>query len=605
LSNDFKNKDEGGFSRRDLLRGAGLLGAGAMVAATVTGCGSNQNDFVVTNNNNPVTPAPTATPTPTPTVTPTPTIPPVTFVQPEVLSSVGGTLEVPFNIAFATNVVGTPNGPRNFRSRTINGTISPPTIRLKPGDHLTLPVINNLPANLKPNPAPADQNTPHAFNTFNIHTHGLHVSPGQDNVLLAIMPGSTYVYNYDIPANHPAGTFWYHPHKHGATAMHSFSGMIGSIIIEGGLDNVPEIAAAADLVFNINELQLGGAIDPTTISAANPFGQADQTTGFNNEAAVNPVQLTDPYEVPPYTVANGSFNAGDSVFVVNGEFQPTIQCRPGQLLRLRMLNASARNTGIMRIANESDLTTSVQNWNVISLDGITLPNVKNTPSFALHPANRADVLVKIDTPGSYKIVLGSFPSGGGMPPPDRILATIEVAGTPFPQPLPAGPLPVPAMLPTITAGELNQPGRTVTYSRPAAPPTGPEIPNGSGMFAANFVINGQRFDDTRIDQIINLNSVIEWTLVNPSGQWHPHHIHINPFQVISTVDPTNGNNVLNGDPNMNLDDLGPTWMDTIAIPPGGSVTTRQRFPDFPGLFVQHCHILVHEDIGMMQLVNVI
>ena len=49
----------------------------------------------------------------------------------------------------------------------------------------------------------------------------------------------------------------------------------------------------------------------------------------------------------------------------------------------------------------------------------------------------------------------------------------------------------------------------------------------------------------------------------------------------------------------------PTWVDTVAIPPQGWVKVRQRFPDFPGLFVQHCHVLVHEDIGMMQLVNVV
>ena len=246
----FKNsekREDSGFSRRDLLKG---LSAGAIAAATITGCGSSRDEFVVTNNNNPVTPAPTptatVTPAPTPTVTPGPVTPPVTFVQPEVFRSVGGELEVPFNIDFATNSVGTPNGPRNFRSRTVNGTVNPPTIRLKPGDNFKLPIINNLPAN--PDMSPPDENTPHHFNTINMHTHGFHVSPSQDNVLLAIMPGNTFVYEYDIPSDHPAGTYWYHPHKHGATAMHLFSGMAGTLIIEGGLDEVPEIAAAADLL---------------------------------------------------------------------------------------------------------------------------------------------------------------------------------------------------------------------------------------------------------------------------------------------------------------------------------------------------------------------
>lgn len=578
-----ENEKARGFSRRDLLRGA-VLGAGAVI--TAAGCGNSQNDFVITNPGSPVpTPTATVTPTPTPTVTPTP-VPPVTFVQPEVFASSGGFLEVPFDIAFATNVVGTPNGPRNFRSRVINGTVNPPTMRLKPGDKFRLPIINNLPAN--PDPHPADGNTPHHFNTVNMHTHGFHVSPGQDNVLLAIMPGSTYVYEYDIPSDHPAGTFWYHPHKHGATAMHLFSGMAGALIIEGGLDEVPEIAAAADLVFNINELQLGGSIDPATITMDNPNGQSDQTLGFGNEAAVNPVPLSDPYEVPPYTRVS-PFAAGDSVFMVNGEFQPTIQCRPGQVLRLRILNASARNAMPLTLSGGN-------NWNLIALDGLTLPTMRTVPQFTIHPANRADVLVKIDTVGSVDITMEAFGGGGSAGAP-RVLARIEVAGDPFPQPLPAGPLPVSPTLPTITAGEVTQ-MRTLTYNTMAG--TGPVIPNGSATQASNFTMDGVRFDSSVINQTINLGSVIEWTLSNPSGQWHPHHIHIHPFQVVATSD-----GLISGDPNMVLAEMGPTWLDTVAIPPGGSVTVRQRFPDFPGLFVQHCHILVHEDIGMMQLVNVI
>ena len=84
--------------------------------------------------------------------------------------------------------------------------------------------------------------------------------------------------------------------------------------------------------------------------------------------------------------------------------------------------------------------------------------------------------------------------------------------------------------------------------------------------------------------------MIEWTLTNTSPAWHPHHIHVHPFQVVASSD-----GMLDGIPL-----LGPTWADTVNIPPGGSVTLRQRFPDDPGLFVIHCHILVHEDIGMMQ-----
>ena len=83
----------------------------------------------------------------------------------------------------------------------------------------------------------------------------------------------------------------------------------------------------------------------------------------------------------------------------------------------------------------------------------------------------------------------------------------------------------------------------------------------------------------------------EWTLQNPSNVTHPFHIHINPFQVVA----------IGGVPLPQ-----PEWRDTIDIPKnGGTVTIRSRFEDFTGLTVLHCHIIPHEDLGMMQSVNLI
>lgn len=556
-------------SRRELLRRSGVLGVGLLAAA---GCGNTVDDYVFTNtqpNPNPVTP------TPSPTVTPTPTIPAVDFFQPPVRRSVNGYLSVPFRFEYATNEVGTPNGVRNFRARTINGTLTPPTIRIRQGDRLEIPITNSLPANT--DAVPPDENTPHHFNTVNIHTHGLHISPAQDNVLLQIEPGSSYTYEYDILPDHPQGTYWYHPHKHGATAMHLFSGMTGMLIIEGGgIDDVPEVKAAADLVFNINELQL---------------------QGFAGE----PGTVQDPYVVPDY-VTPSPFANGDSVWVVNGQYQPTMKVRPGQLVRLRILNSSARSGTPLKINGPADV-----DWNIISFDGLTLPEMRTVPEFTLFSANRADVLVRFDTPGSYNIEKLVSPGPGSGAQPARVLALIEVAGDPFPQELPSGPLPVSPTLTDIATSELTEAvPRTLTYRVQGG--VGPLI---GGSAAANFTVNNVRFSSSTINQIIPLGSVLEWSLVNTSGAHHPHHIHIQDMQVVATSD-----GMLNGlvftptnDPDptapINFFFPQPVWLDTVAIPPNGWVRVRQRFPDFPGLFVFHCHILVHEDIGMMQLVNVV
>ena len=82
----------------------------------------------------------------------------------------------------------------------------------------------------------------------------------------------------------------------------------------------------------------------------------------------------------------------------------------------------------------------------------------------------------------------------------------------------------------------------------------------------------------------------EWTLRNASNEWHPFHIHVNPFQIVA----------ING-----VRQAGVRYADVVPVPPGGSVVIRQRFLDFTGRFVVHCHILFHEDHGMMAPVRVV
>ena len=81
------------------------------------------------------------------------------------------------------------------------------------------------------------------FNTTNLHTHGLHVSPkcNSDNVFVDIQPGCGFSFEFKIPKSHPAGTYWYHPHVHGSTAVQVSSGAEGALIIRGDFDQVPPV----------------------------------------------------------------------------------------------------------------------------------------------------------------------------------------------------------------------------------------------------------------------------------------------------------------------------------------------------------------------------
>ena len=117
--------------------------------------------------------------------------------------------------------------------------------------------------------------------------------------------------------------------------------------------------------------------------------------------------------------------------------------------------------------------------------------------------------------------------------------------------------------------------RTIVFQENASPPV--------------FAIDGKAFEEDRVDQTVQLDTLEEWILRNDSPEWHPFHIHVNDFQVISR----------NGRPEPR------TYEDTSRIPPRGELVIRTRFVDFTGKFVYHCHILGHEDAGMMGVVEVV
>ena len=124
---------------------------------------------------------------------------------------------------------------------TYNGTTPGPTLRVRPGDRLRVTLRNRL-----------DSPT-------NLHVHGLHVSPSanSDNVFVMINPGEEHTYDYLIPADHPSGTFWYHPHHHGTVAEQVAAGMAGVIIIEDELDTLPLIANATERVMLLSDPRIG------------------------------------------------------------------------------------------------------------------------------------------------------------------------------------------------------------------------------------------------------------------------------------------------------------------------------------------------------------
>ena len=454
---------------------------------------------------------------------------PVDLTEPEVRSSAAGELRTDLHVAYAYHDIG---GYR-LSLRTYEGSTPGPTLRVQPGDTIKLTLINDLLPNR--DVVPVNGDLPHHFNTTNIHVHGMHVSPAgiADNVLRSMEPGASYDVEIAIPDDHPRGTYWYHPHHHGSADVQISSGMAGALIVDGDFADVPEIAAARARVLVLNEVI------------------------FDNFGTIENYDTVWPEAVPRF-------------LAINGQREPIIRMRPGEVQRWRIVQA----------CHESDLRLALEGHalHAIAYDGIPLSTIEQHDSLVVVPGQRADVLVRAGEPGEYQ--LAAVANDQGYPSPTGPLARVVVSGAPLPMDLPTV-LPAPPLSP-IDDGELTGARRIVLSTR------NPEYPPAANFEEFAFLIDGQQFDINRVDQAITLGSVEEWTVVNDDEADHIFHIHTNPFQVMA----------VNGEA-----PAVPLWRDTVIVPRHGDLTFRSRFLDFTGKSVLHCHMMNHEELGMMQLIE--
>lgn len=423
---------------------------------------------------------------------------------------------------------------RDVMLRCYDGKPIGNTLRVKAGDTLRLTLENHLPYDPLQELCTAvptvEDNTPRGFNVTNMHVHGLHVSPQSpsDNILLLVGYKQTEHYRYEIPANHPPGTYFYHAHFHGSVALQVASGMAGALIIEGPVDEIPEIRAAKEQVLCF------------------------QTPRVNSAGVCE-----------DYEVLN---QPGDTL--INGQLKPVIRLKPGEVQRWRLVNAS----------HMDNMRFGIQGYEFTALcfDGNPLLYSKVMTKAVLIPGNRADILIKASTDadkiGKRYPILRDVEQDNTAP--ENIIAWLEVTEDPTEDmPLFSGPLPRPAELEDITAEEVTF-GRRLEFGMSGDPK------------GRKYTVNGQPFSCEDAWQI-PLNAIEEWEVYNHTAESHPFHIHVNPFQMISGGDVDPG-----------------TWLDTVNLKPFERIKFRTRFLNYTGTFVFHCHNLTHEDLGMMQAVNV-
>jgi FtsP/CotA-like multicopper oxidase with cupredoxin domain len=471
--------------------------------------------------------------------------------------------------------------------RSFDGRSPAPTLRLKPRDMLRIRLVNGLP------PSPAGQSALAYLNhqnSTNLHFHGLHVDPKEirpgvfgdymvDTADAGVLPGQTRQHELVLPDNHASGIFWYHPHLHGATTSQVGSGMFGAILVH----------------------------DPDDPFAASP--EISERIIFVHKLTLNAQGRTDSF----YDALRGN----DSGFLLNGAYQPTLVMRPGEVQVWHFINAAVFY-GFNPLLDGHTMQAFARDGNTFAkrfqaIDASTSADFSNQrwPGNAIYPGGRLSVVVQASTtPGTYYLRSAPIPIGV-----EEIVARVIVEGsgasTVFPV---ASDLRPPTDQVPISDEELaRQGGRQRSFvlavvsssdaQLPQPQPAGEEwfVPLGDGIdsFANKVFATGAGEPGVQLapyqsslanSVTVTLDAVEEWTVYNPVGRYpHPFHVHINECCVVRVND----------------EQVTPFWADTLPVPPGGSITFRIRFTDFTGAFVWHCHALDHEDMGMMQNVEVV
>ncbi len=434
-----------------------------------------------------------------------------------------------------------------------DGATVAPVIRASPGDVLKIAYINDLPAKSTEtcaiNPC---------MDMTNLHFHGLTVSPDapQDDVLTMLAkPGQTLHYSVEIPRVHPPGLFWYHTHPHGESHRQVLDGMSGAIVIEGIERYVPEVEELRERVMVVRGRSIKH--DP------------------NAAALMREVEI-------PAKGCGGEAEPVEEVFTVNGAVRPRIEIAPNEKQFWRVVNAAADRY--------LDLQVDGQEFEIVALDGMPLAYhdpknpIRTVDHLLIAPAGRLEAIVTGPPPGTRRtlrtLCVNTGPAGD--PNPEMVLADLVQPNSV--QASPGKPN-------TNSAGQIH-----IVDDRPPlrqlidVEPLKKTEPDFTVIFtedANGFYINGRKYapDDGPMTTA-RVGTYQHWRILNRSPELHPFHIHQVHFLAYAQ----------NGAP---IDPA--AWLDTVNVPTGGSVDVILDFtnPTIKGMSLFHCHLLNHEDKGMM------
>jgi FtsP/CotA-like multicopper oxidase with cupredoxin domain len=486
-----------------------------------------------------------------------------------------------------------------------------PTLRVHPGDEVIIHLKNDLkdlqPANTTAphiHAAPPDNSRKLCTATdtmsllsTNLHFHGLTIPPTcrEDDVLrTSVQPGDApFDYRFRIPEDEPPGLYWYHPHIHGFSKQQLLGGASGALIVEGLERARPEVAGLAERVFILRDQDLVHPNAPPSKSEPvvpkfmvdRDGDAANNGTGFGKPAkdlSINYVPVPYP-DYPPGVIA----------------------IRPGERQLWRVLNASA-----LTYLNLAVLyNRSPQPLGIVAMDGVPIDENGRGDSIiwqthlGIPPGARVDFIVKGPPAGQTGLlVTRTVDTGpGGENDPNRALATI-VASPDAPEPpsrLPqsAAPPPPPSQpwlgdVPPVRVRHLY-------FSEKLADPNDPTS-------AVEFYVTVDGQTPKMFDMNSNLPNIVahqgtveDWIIENRSSELHAFHIHQLHFLLLQYMERDVHENFLRDTVNV------PYFNGRTLTYPSIRVRMDFRDPNTVGTFPYHCHLLEHEDKGMMGTIQVL
>lgn len=503
-------------------------------------------------------------------------------------------------------------------TRTLGGTIPGPTLKLKPGQTLTVLMENKLVDSKVPGFSEHIDNKYSASNWTNIHFHGLHIDGDvpSDSITRVVYPighggNTTAFYKMDIPEDHMPGTHWMHPHMHGSTTLQVAGGAAAAIIVE---DLVPKPKRTWQSRFNAGRewkrLKVAKEVDNARdiILIFQPiFGMGEVSEDYGGDSVF-------------YTNVDGDFT------LVNGKFKPTLRVVQGEWNRFRLINTAHTNLAMFNFSILDKDNEVACEMHLLAKDGIYIQDFPRRIKSAWPDAGgRADVMVRCNTADTFYMTAYHDISSPGPGDPISSPDPEELISSPDPENLEKVRIdPIAATLQVVSsirkiANQVTEPeGLNFKVSKYAK-----YLHNTIGNPIDKKCICGTKFevltnDSTEIDGeavvnplfVANGRSYHGWERIHHSVRGrlqerfleahlqggHPYHQHVIPFQVNAIIDLPGQFQELKSPGGMYKDffQVG-DWHDTFAF----FGILRFNPSDHTGKMILHCHKLDHEDQGMM------